>query len=214
MLAALERLKSLGFEPATVVDVGVAAGTPDLYAVFPRARHVLIEPIKEFSEDLRSLTRRLGRADFILAAAGEASGQTTLNVGAELQLTSQGRLLDGGFPAHEQRTVPMVKLDDVWHERKLEAPALLKIDVEGSEIAVLRGAEMMLKETECVVLECWFRQVYSHAPLADGLIQHMAARGFRVDDFMELAYGPDGNLREADCLFVREGSNLAGKLGR
>lgn len=214
MLAALERLKSLGFDPATVIDVGVASGTPELYRVFSRAHHVLIEPMREFVEDLRSIADRLEHADVVLAAAGEAAGQTTLNVGPELKLTSRGRLLDGGFPAHEQRLVPTVTLDDVWRERGLRAPALLKIDVEGSELGVLRGAEEMLKHTDCVVLECWFRQVFSHAPLANAVIEHMAARGFRIDDFMELAYGPDGHLRTADCLFVREGSNLAQLLER
>jgi FkbM family methyltransferase len=214
MLAALERLKSLGFEPATVIDVGVASGTEELSMVFPRARHLLIEPMREFEANLRSIAGRLPRAEVILAAAGEAAGQATLNVGADLQLTSRGRVLDLAFPVHEQRVVPMVALDDVWRERGLQAPGLLKVDVEGSEIAVLRGAGEVLKQADCVVLECWFRRVFADAPLVDATLQDMAARGFLVDDFTELAYGPDGSLRKADCLFVREGSDLARKLGR
>src|SRR5262245_19168469 len=131
MLAALERLQSLGFDPATVIDVGAASGTRQLYGVFSRAQHVLIEPMREFADDLRSIADRTHHAEFIPAAAGDAAGQTTLNVGAELQLTSQGRLLESGFPSHEQRLVPTVRLDDVWRERGLKAPALLKVDVEG-----------------------------------------------------------------------------------
>jgi len=214
MRAALERFESLGFEPATVIDVGVASGTPELYAVFPRAHHVLIEPMREFAADLQSVARRLARAEIILAAAGESAGETVLNVGSDLQLTSTGRVLDGTFPAREQRSVPTVTLNDVWRERGLKAPALLKVDVEGSELAVLRGGEEMLKQTDCVVLECWFRRVFSHAELVDATLRQMADRGFRIDDFTELAYGPDGDLRKADCLFVREGSDLARKLGR
>jgi len=156
----------------------------------------------------------LARAEIILAAAGESAGETVLNVGSDLQLTSTGRVLDGTFPAREQRSVPTVTLDGVWRERGLKAPALLKVDVEGSELAVLRGGEEMLKQTDCVVLECWFRRVFSHAELVDATLRQMADRGFRIDDFTELAYGPDGDLRKADCLFVREGSDLARKLGR
>jgi len=214
MLGALERLKSQGFDPATVIDVGAASGTRELYSVFSRAHHVLIEPMSEFTDDLESIARGLEHADLIPAAAGETAGETTLNVGRVLQLTSQGRLVIDGFPAHEQRLVPTVRLDDVWRDRGLKGPILLKVDVEGSEIAVLRGAEAMLKETDCVVLECWFRQLFSQASLADATVQHMAARGFHLDDFMELAYGSDGQLQMADCLFVREGSDLARKLGR
>jgi FkbM family methyltransferase len=214
MRAALERLQSLGFAPATVIDVGVASGTPELYAVFPRSRHVLIEPMREFAEELRSIAAGLERAELILAAAGEAAGETTLSVGADLQLASRGRMLDDAFPTHAQRRVPMVTLDDVWRERRLEAPGFMKVDVEGSEIEVLRGAHETLKQIDCVVLECWFRPVFAHAPLVGTALQDMAARGFLVEDFTELAYGPDGSLRKADCVFVREGSDLARKLGR
>ncbi len=33
---------------ATIIDIGVWKGTPELYAAFPEAYHVLIEPMKEY----------------------------------------------------------------------------------------------------------------------------------------------------------------------
>jgi hypothetical protein len=41
----LEHVTSLGFKPATVIDVGAAGGTVPLYDAFPRARHILLEPL-------------------------------------------------------------------------------------------------------------------------------------------------------------------------
>jgi hypothetical protein len=61
MLAHLRHVASLGFQPATVIDVGAAEGTPPLYAVFPKAPHVLVEPLREFEPQLKELTDRSRR---------------------------------------------------------------------------------------------------------------------------------------------------------
>lgn len=41
---ALAPLKAEGLAPATVIDVGVLTGTPDLMAAFPGVHHLPIEP--------------------------------------------------------------------------------------------------------------------------------------------------------------------------
>ena len=37
-------LKTLGFSPKTLLDVGAAIGTSDLYGAFPESHHVMIAP--------------------------------------------------------------------------------------------------------------------------------------------------------------------------
>jgi len=39
-------LKKLQFAPGTVIDVGVAYGTPDLYEAFPTSKFYLVEPLR------------------------------------------------------------------------------------------------------------------------------------------------------------------------
>ena len=53
------QLKDNGFNPYTIIDVGVAKGTPDLYDVFPDSFFYLIEPLKEFESDLIKILRTL-----------------------------------------------------------------------------------------------------------------------------------------------------------
>jgi FkbM family methyltransferase len=43
-------------------------------------------------------------------------------------------------------SIPVVRLDDDIRDQKLPAPQVMKIDVEGMELSVLRGAEATLKE--------------------------------------------------------------------
>ena len=40
-------VKSLGFQPSLIVDVGAADGTPELYNAYPGAKFILIEPLIE-----------------------------------------------------------------------------------------------------------------------------------------------------------------------
>src|SRR5690349_20367910 len=55
-----EPFRRHGYAPATVIDVGVAAGTPVLYEAFPDAYHVLVEPLAEFEPALQALVARNG----------------------------------------------------------------------------------------------------------------------------------------------------------
>ena len=66
---AFEQLKRLGFDPRTVIDVGVAHGTPALYQTFPDARHLLIEPVEECTPFLEAIARQFRQVEYILAAA-------------------------------------------------------------------------------------------------------------------------------------------------
>jgi len=43
------QLKKLQFIPGTIIDVGVAWGTPDLYEAFPASKFYLVEPLKDSS---------------------------------------------------------------------------------------------------------------------------------------------------------------------
>ena len=55
----LDHVSRLGFRPQTVIDVGVADGTFELYRAFPNAKHLLIEPLEEFKPALERITRQL-----------------------------------------------------------------------------------------------------------------------------------------------------------
>src|SRR5206468_1924655 len=75
----LAQVRSLGLEPGTVIDVGVAWGTAGLYEAFPGARHLLVEPLAEYEGALRKIAERHG-ADYVLAAAGAQAGETEIAV--------------------------------------------------------------------------------------------------------------------------------------
>lgn len=133
------------------VDVGAHAG--DVLAEFvrlsPAGRHVAVEAIPELAARLRAAFPGVA---VHAAAAGEAPGT------AEFQWVTTNPAYSGLKRRADLRaedavtavTVPIVRVDD------LVPPgvrvAVLKIDVEGAELGVLRGAARVLAESRPWVL--------------------------------------------------------------
>lgn len=73
-------LYDLGFRPKTVVDVGVANGTPELYTIFSYSYFLLVEPLKKYEPKLKSILRH-HRGSYVIAAAGQkCKKRVTFNV--------------------------------------------------------------------------------------------------------------------------------------
>jgi FkbM family methyltransferase len=201
----LEQAKRMGFEPRTVIDIGAAIGTFELYETFPKARHILIDPLEENRPYLERIVSRLEDAEYIIAAAAERSGTLTLNVHRDLFASSlcseyEGRDVDG-----TPRTVPAITLDEVCEERQLEGPYLIKVDVQGAELNVLAGADQVLKDTEYIVLEVCLMGFFIGGPQLYDVAAYMKERAFVVYDILDYAYRPlDGAMSQVDMAFVKE----------
>lgn len=204
MAGALRQLSMLGFHPRTVIDVGAASQTAELYEEYPKADILLIEPLREFEPSLRKIRDKY-RAQYLLAAAGERPGTATLNVhpdhfGSSLLKEEEGPSVDG-----EPRQVPVITIDEVCTERNLKGPYLIKVDVQGAELQVLAGARQTLSSTEAIVLEVNLFGLMIGGPQFYDVISQMKSYGFVVYDIYGFTYRPyDGALAQVDMVFVRE----------
>ncbi|OGU06950.1 MAG: hypothetical protein A2X82_16280 [Geobacteraceae bacterium GWC2_55_20] len=198
-------LRDLGFQPKTVVDVGVAKGTPELYSTFPDSYFLLVEPLKEFESDLKSILKRY-KGSYVMAAAGSSPGQVTFNVhknhldGSSLYKESMGTEADG----HEV-TVQMVRIDDILKDKQLGGPYLIKVDTQGAELDALEGAKQVLLETDVVVLEVSMFQFMKGAPQFYDVVSYMKNHDFVAFDMVLGWNRPLENaLGQIDIVFVKE----------
>lgn len=200
----LAHLRALGVAPATLVDVGVARGTPELYAAFPGVPLLLVEPLAEQEEHLRALVADRPGSAYALAAAGPQPGELEIAVHRVPACSSVLGDRDAGGGAAPRRTVPVVRVDDLVAEHRLAAPFLVKVDVEGAELQVLEGARDTLAQTDVVLLEVsFFRLVPGGAEVAD-VVAWMRAAGFSAYDVYAGHVRPlDGALAQLDMAFVR-----------
>jgi FkbM family methyltransferase len=201
----LDHVKRLGFEPVTVIDVGVAYGTPELYEAFPGARFLLVDPLEEYAPVIDQVVAKLGSAEWVRAAAGASPGEIEINVNRAPALSSTLGHWKGQDDGGQARRVPVVRLDDLVAERSLPGPYLLKVDVEGAELRVLEGASALLEQTELVLLEVNLFEFLPGQPQLHDVVAFMKERGFVTYDF----YGGhlrllDGALAMVNMAFVRE----------
>jgi len=135
------------------IDVGAHRGAilTEMRRVAPGGRHIAFEPIPALAELLR---REFPGVDVHAAALSDAPGQSEF---AHVRGAAEGwsglrfRPLPAGEPADvEQITVPLEVLDDVLDPDY--RPAVIKIDVEGAEEQVFRGALKTLRRHRPVVI--------------------------------------------------------------
>jgi len=203
----LRQCKDIGLSPQTVIDVGAAYGSFTLQCqkVFPDAKYILVEPLEEYKSSLDAVTRSIPHAEYILAAAAAESGELTINVHPDLEGSSVYLEDEDSDVNGVPRTVRAIALDCLMKEGRVQAPVLLKIDVQGAELDVLSGAEGTLRTTEYVLLEMSFFKFFKGGPQFHDVVTFMKSRGFVAYDICGSQYRPlDNALSQIDMAFVKE----------
>jgi FkbM family methyltransferase len=137
-------LRTLVFPGATVYDIGANVGVHTLLAARlagEAGRVIAFEPLPRNLAYLREHTRlnRLANVEVVAAAVTDDVGKQSFDEGGS---PSMGRLGSGAL------TVDVVSLDSFGGD-----PDVIKIDVEGAEVEVLRGAQDLLRRaTPSVIL--------------------------------------------------------------
>ena len=200
----LLHVKQLGFKPKTIIDVGVAYGTPGLYGVFEDVNYLLVDPLVEYEDVMKNICAEYP-ADYVLAAAGPEPGCVTLNVHPDLSGSSFYKESEGPHVDGMPREVPVVTLDHLCEEKQAEGPYIVKVDTQGADLQVLRGARKVLEQTEVVLLEVFLFQFYTGIPLLAEVVSFMKENGFVAYDIFggnNRLY--DNALAQVDMAFVKE----------
>jgi FkbM family methyltransferase len=202
--AFLIHIKRLGFEPQSIIDVGVAIGTFPLYENFPDSTHLLIEPLCEFEHIIKEICQKYN-ASYIIAAAGSNPGKIKINVHPDLSSSSIYKENKNTFINSTTREVTQIRIDDVCEDEGLKGPYLIKIDVQGAELDVLRGSTNIMKNTEVIILEASLLKLYQGGPEFYDVVDYMYKKDFVVYDIFGGQYRQfDGALLQLDVVFVKE----------
>ncbi|MGI9409510.1 MAG: FkbM family methyltransferase, partial [Hyphomicrobiaceae bacterium] len=140
-----------------VLDVGVADGTPSLYARFPDAKLDLFEPAKAHIPIVERQVISKRNARLHCVALAEKNGFGVLSRPGSSSATLLPAVHHG--PANPVcEPVPVRRLDDLLTRSDIERPCLLKIDTEGTELSVLKGATGIINDIDTIVVEVHFRR--------------------------------------------------------
>lgn len=201
-------LRPLDFDG--LLDVGANRGQFSLACrqCHPEVPIFAFEPIPREAGVFQQIHGKDPGIELLLTALGDTVGESMLHLSGSADSSS---LLPIGaeqirlFPhtlAVGSLSVAVNRLDDLQKKWKARRRLLLKLDVQGYELQVLRGAREVLKQCAFVYVEC------SEVPLYDGQALRAEVEAFLVGQGFKLTgrYNPsmaDGRLIQADYLFSR-----------
>jgi FkbM family methyltransferase len=141
---------------ATAIDVGANVGLFSVAlgrAVGPCGRVIAVEPIPENVERLEEnlALNELCNVTVRRCAAAEAEGHATLILANDLAYASTTDVPEGRHTG-ERLEVRTMSLDRIWVEAGSPRVVAIKIDVEGGELGVLKGAAKLLAACNPVLL--------------------------------------------------------------
>jgi FkbM family methyltransferase len=191
--------------PRTIFDVGVAFGTFELYREFPDAFYYLVDPTPESLRYMRQLSRQLD-CKVLNVALSDHDGEMEIEVRADIQGSTFFEEV-GPCEVLRRETVTVRRFDTVIGN--FERPALAKIDVQGSELAVLDGMGQRIRDLDVIIAETSTLATIKGGPELYDLVAFMKARGFVAFDVLGYARRPlDHAMAQIDVLFVPDGSPL------
>lgn len=203
-LELLEMCRLLGIE--TIYDIGANVGTWSLLAksIFPQASIQAFEPLESCREAFLRNTALVDGIDFHGVALGPDDRVATMHIGA---ITDTSSLLppcdQADFKEAAARELPVRSLDAFVVANKIPEPDLLKLDVQGYELEVLKGAPMMLRRAKAVLCEVSFVPLYKGQCLFADVVTFMSLAGFSLRAFaVETRTGVA--LEQTDVLFIKE----------
>jgi FkbM family methyltransferase len=194
---ALTRLGRRGVRIQTVYDIGAHDGqwSEDLRRTLPKARFVLFEA----NEAHASALARSGERYFIALLSSDARPVDFYGTGGAGD--SYYREATRNYDAVEPRRVLATTLDRMVESNDLPYPDLIKADVQGAELDVLRGGTRALEAATLVLLECPIVEYNLGAPRIDEYFEFMDEHGFSPIDSVS-GHWQQGHLVEVDVLFA------------
>lgn len=195
-----------------LIDIGAAEGdfSKKTLKYFPKISIVAIEPLEEFQSALRgNLAEAIG-ARIVKKAAWHSTQQITLNVHPDLFGSSLFREVEGALVDGSPREVPTTTLRTFLKD---DVPTIIKLDVQGAELAILETIRKYLTSTEseiAIVVETnLFENMVGSKNTIDRLFAFFSEIGMVLYDIVGIMYRPlDNALMQLDLVFIRDGSIL------
>ena len=206
LLEFLTYIKDRGYEPKTVLDIGANIGswTENALSIYPDARYICFDPLTSpLLEDFLKANPKVEFRQVLLGAKYERKTFYDLATETENGAGSSVYPENTNFPRVAK---PMVahRLDSMMHTiNESETPLILKLDVQGSELDVLRGAQNTLQKVDLLIAELSTLEYNQGAPLFTEVIAYLADKGFILFDLFGAFRRLDGALFQTNAAFVR-----------
>jgi FkbM family methyltransferase len=201
LVHVLSRLKARGLVPTGFIDAGAHFGeTIDMIrAVYPDANILSFEANPKCEEAIRAK-----RVNYAICLLGSESGDVKSFYVDHNDPTSTGcsiyREKSKHFENADVINLDTYRLDDIMEN--YPNYNFLKMDVQGAELDIMKGADNVLSKARWVYAEVSFVSFNEGAPLFDDINDYLRSKGYSIVDLCDPTY-VDNKLLQGNFLWEK-----------
>lgn len=193
-------------EEKVIVDIGANCGewSSKMKSVYPNARFLLIEADEENESLLKD-----SDFDYEIALVGDENKEVTFYKGKRCNTgNSVYKENTEEFEDCDEVTLRMQRTDEILKRHNISNIDLLKIDVQGAELDVLRGMGDMIDDVKEIQIEISLTNYNEGSPDHIERLKFMKDAGFTPVNISEVGYSKESrDMIYLDMIFRRNDSD-------
>lgn len=200
-------------EALNIYDVGANQGITihNFLSLFPNATIHAFEAYPPYYTILTNKFSSNPKIKINSYGISNEVGNFTFNINKSIDTSSFLNSKNTGLNSDEQVktinqiTVPTNTIDHYLEQDSNKRIHILKLDIQGSELKALIGAEQSLKEKKIdfIYTEAYFIQQYENQPLFTEIVLFLSKFGYVIQDIYHPIYG-NSKLAWCDVMFIRD----------
>lgn len=199
----------------TIFDIGANNGsiTATYRKMFPSSTVYCFEALPELSDRLETRFAEDEKIIVCPIAIADSIGKRQFHVNISVDTSSLLRSSIESIPlsyrsiqtAEKVINVECRTIDSICRSRSISKIDILKMDIQGGELAALHGASNMLTGAviELIYTEVWFLPFYENQPLFGDISNFLTKFGYSLYGIYNAGFsGSTGRMTWADAIFV------------
>lgn len=208
---SIRLVKKLALKDFIILDIGggIGASVNIFNKLLPKNRIIVFEPIFENYSTIVSKFADFSNIEAHNVAVGDKNSKEQINVAKRITSSSLFPIAadsestyynEMSLGQNRIESIEIVKLDDFLEKTTCEV-GIIKIDVQGYELNVLKGAVEVLKRTKTIVLEVNNHEAYVGSPKYFEIDLFLREHEFSLYDIIPSVLDK-GKLKEWDTIYI------------
>ena len=194
-----------------IIDVGSNKGqfTFASKIYFPNVTIISFEALKSEFKKYINLISSFKKIKAYNYALGNIKKITKMNIASSPDSSSLLKMNDlqikefGTYETKLYEEIEVRRLDEWLDQIKSFKSILMKIDVQGFELEVLKGSKQVLKYIDYLYIEASSVELYKNQPLIENIKDFLFKEGFFLEGSFNQSYGKNNKLIQGDYLFSK-----------
>lgn len=197
--------------PETIIDIGSNKGQFILLMeqIFPNKIVYSFEPIIEMLKKQKKFYKYKKNITFHNLALGSSICSKEFLITSRMDSSSFLKVVSNtnkskNYSVIEKRDIKVSTLDEIFLNEKISHPILIKMDVQGYELEVLKGANDLLKKIDYLLLEVSENEMYQNQPTEKIIVEYLKNFNFEIyrsNDWLKIQ---NTNFNQRDIIFQKK----------